>query len=94
MGWAEKVLAVSCSLPALESLFGTSSPAGSKETHGGVSMRALCWLNPCGFREESSGFSEAWFHPQPSVDGGLCHQETSQSGDGNVNACLDLTERP
>lgn len=55
MGWAETVLEVSRSLPALESLCGTSSPAGSKKTQGGVSVRALCWLNPCGCREERSG---------------------------------------
>lgn len=55
MSWAEKVLEVSPSLPALESLCSTSSPAGSKQTHGGISMRAVCWLNPCRCREESSG---------------------------------------
>lgn len=56
MGWAETVLEIPCSLPALESLCGTSSPVESEKTQGGVSMRALCWLNPCGFRGESSGW--------------------------------------
>lgn len=56
MGWAETVLEIPCSLPALESLCGTSSPVESEKTQGGVSMRALCWLNPCAFRGESSGW--------------------------------------
>lgn len=51
---AEKSLEVSLSLPASESLCGTSSPVGSKKVNSGMSMRALCWLNPCRFREESS----------------------------------------
>jgi len=54
-GWAEMVLDRPCSLPALESLRATGSLAASRKTHGGISVKALCWLNPCRFREESSG---------------------------------------